>query len=82
MPHFIWSSGGYVATLVDELIHVLSGGSETTAGFHDATTQENSRAHGVLQQLRTTRDKQGENSVHFYLFSVGGSGDLFSGLDL
>lgn len=65
MPYFIWISGGYVATLVDELKHVLSGGSETAAyRFHDAIAQKNSRAQGALQQLHTTRDKQDENSVH------------------
>lgn len=43
MTHFIWISGGYVATLIDELKHVLSGGSETSAcKSHDATAQKQS----------------------------------------
>lgn len=64
-------SGAYVATVIDELKHVLSAGSETTAWkFHGATAQNNSRPQCVLQQLHTTRNRQGENSVHFYLITV------------
>ncbi len=43
--HFTGISGGYVATLVDELKNVLSGGPETTARVVDeAIGQNNSRA--------------------------------------
>lgn len=55
--HFIWISGRYVATLVDELKHVLSGWSETTAcECRVVSAQNHSRSHCVLQQLHTTTD--------------------------
>lgn len=78
MTHFIWISAGYVTTLFDELKHVLSGWSETTARkSHAATAQNQGRSHCVLQQLHTTRDRQDEKSVCcFNLITAARSGDL------
>lgn len=68
MTHFIWISGGYVATLVDELKHVLSGGSETTARKFHATTAENqSRPQCVLQQLHETNRVK---TIHIFILSL------------
>lgn len=54
MAHFIWISAGYVATLLDELKHVLSSGSETTACKSCAVAaQSQGRSHCFLQQLHT-----------------------------
>lgn len=56
LTHFIWISWGYVATLFDELKHVLSAGSETTAcEVHAAAAQNQRRTQRVLQQLHTTQ---------------------------
>lgn len=53
MTHFIWISGGFEATLLDEFKQILSG-SQTTI----CSTQKNYRPQIVLQQLHTTQHRQ------------------------
>lgn len=61
MTHFLWISGGFFATLLDEFKNILSGMPETTI----CTTQKNYRAQRVLQQLHTTR--KGQSGYNFSL---------------
>ena len=65
ITYLIWVSRGYVATLLDELKHILFGVSETTAHkFHTATAHNQSGAKCILQQLQTARVTQDEDSLN------------------
>lgn len=62
MTHFIWISGGFAATLLDEFKQILSG-SQTMI----CSTQKNYRPQCVLQQLHTTRHRQsGYNFISLF----------------
>lgn len=62
MTHFIWISGDFAATLLDEFKHILSGSQATIC-----STQKNYRPQCVLQQLHTTQHKQsGYNFISLF----------------
>lgn len=82
MTYFIWISGGDVAALIDELEHVLYGGSESSASkFHGAIAQNASRTKRVLQQLHYNKMQNTVKTLFFFNVILVVRSDLFHGCE-